>query len=39
MRLSFADCLLLAISKTLGVEKIATFDQEFKKVPGIKVVQ
>lgn len=38
-RLSFADCILLALSRKLGVEKIATFDHEFKKVPGIKVVE
>ena len=37
-KLSFADCMLVALARTLGVEKIATFDSEFKKVPGITVI-
>ena len=36
--LSYADCSLVAVSRFMGVEKIATFDREFTKIEGIDVV-
>ncbi len=36
--LSFTDCTTLALMKSLGVEKIATFDKAFEKVKGVKVL-
>lgn len=32
------DSLIAACAKYYGVNKIATFDEDFKKVPGMKVV-
>ena len=37
-RLSFADSALFAYAGLHGAEHIASFDREFKKVPGAKIV-
>jgi len=37
-KLSFTDCSILAIMKERGIKHIATFDEDFKKIKGIKVV-
>ena len=36
--LSFVDCTHLAAMRVAGATHIATFDKEFKKVPGITIV-
>jgi predicted nucleic acid-binding protein len=36
--LSFTDCTNLAAMRSLGIEQIATFDQAFKKIKGVVVV-
>ncbi|MBI4918880.1 PIN domain-containing protein [archaeon] len=35
---SFTDCTILAFMRIFGINKIATFDQEFKKVKDIEVI-
>ncbi|MFA6049279.1 MAG: PIN domain-containing protein [Candidatus Micrarchaeia archaeon] len=38
-KLSFADCALVAYCSLFGVQHVATFDAEFAKIPGIRVVR
>ncbi len=35
---SFTDCTILAFMRIFGIQKIATFDQEFKKIKDIEVI-
>ena len=35
---SFTDCTIVAFMETFGIDKIATFDKEFKKLKNIKVI-
>ncbi len=35
---SFTDCSILAFMKTFGINKIATFDKEFKKIDWLEVI-
>ena len=35
---SFADAANIAVMKSLGITRIATFDQAFKNIPGIEVI-
>ncbi len=37
-KLSFTDCSIIALMKKEGINKIATFDKDFKKVKGIKII-
>lgn len=37
-RFSFTDCTIVAFMETFGINKIATFDKEFKKIKDIKVI-
>ena len=37
-RLSFTDCSTIAVSEIHAIPKLATFDEEFKKVRHIKVI-
>jgi len=36
--LGFFDCMYIAIMKKLEIEELATFDEDFNKIEGIKVV-
>ncbi len=36
--LSFTDATNIAVMKSLGITRIATFDEAFKKIPGIEVI-
>ncbi len=38
-KLSFTDCTTLAVMKRNSIENIATFDDDFKKIEGTRVVQ
>ncbi len=38
-KLSFTDCTNLAIMKRMNIKNIATFDDDFKKIKEINVVQ
>ncbi len=37
-KLSFVDCSIISISKNRDIPFVATFDQEFKKMGNIKVI-
>jgi uncharacterized protein len=37
-KLSFTDCTIISTMKLHGIEYIATFDRDFRKVDGVKVV-
>ncbi|MAE49609.1 hypothetical protein CMI48_02155 [Candidatus Pacearchaeota archaeon] len=37
-KLSFTDCSIVALMRSHGVKRVATFDEEFQKVEGIEVV-
>jgi predicted nucleic acid-binding protein len=37
-RLSFADCSLIASAKENGISSIASFDEDFKKIEGLEVI-
>lgn len=37
-RFSFTDCTNIILIKKYGIDSIATFDKEFRKLSGIKVV-
>ena len=36
--LSFTDCTTVAFLEILGIEHLATFDKEFRKVKGVSVI-
>jgi len=36
-KLSFTDCSIVALMQERGIKHIATFDEDFKKVKGIKI--
>lgn len=36
--LSFTDCSIIAFAEKNGIEYIATFDDDFKKIKGIKII-
>lgn len=36
--ISFSNCTILQSMKALGIDKIATFDPDFKKIDGITVI-
>ena len=38
-RLSFTDCSTIALMREEGIKKLATFDEDFKKVKEIEVVR
>ena len=35
---SFTDCTIIEFMEVFGIDKIATFDKEFKKLKNIKVI-
>ena len=37
-KFSFTDCTIISAMKLYGVKYVATFDKDFRKVDGIKVV-
>jgi predicted nucleic acid-binding protein len=37
-KLSFTDCTTISLMKKEGIKKLATFDEDFKKINGIEVV-
>lgn len=37
-KFSFTDCLNVELMKRKGIDNIATFDKEFEKVDGIRVI-
>ncbi|MBI2451666.1 type II toxin-antitoxin system VapC family toxin [Candidatus Pacearchaeota archaeon] len=37
-KFSFTDCSIIAIMKKEGIKNIATFDEDFRKVEGISVI-
>ena len=37
-KLSFTDCTILTAMELYGIERIATFDKDFSKVSGVKVL-
>lgn len=37
-RLSFADSAIVAIARDRGADRVATFDRDFRKVSGLRVV-
>lgn len=37
-RLSFTDCSIISMAKSNGIKEIVTFDQEFDKIEGIKIL-
>lgn len=36
--ISFTDCTIVSSMRILGIEKLATFDRDFRNFPGIEVV-
>ena len=38
-RFSFTDCTSIAICKTNGITKIATFDKDFQNLKGITILE
>lgn len=37
-KLSFTDCTILVLMKKRGIKNIATFDEDFKKIIGVNVI-
>ena len=35
---SFTDCATIAFAQTFGIDSIATFDKEFKKLKSVKII-
>lgn len=38
LRLSFADCVTIAVMQNRKMQKIATFDDDFSKIKGVQVL-
>jgi uncharacterized protein len=38
-KLSFTDCSILAVMEQEGIRNIVTFDEDLKKIEGIKIIE
>ena len=39
LKLSFTDCSIISLARRYGIEYIATFDKEFRRIYGLHIIE